>query len=226
MTQIFTCVTMWLVPPRGLQLDWSKPVTRVLLIPISSNSTENLRPLPCFRFAEIFASRALIPGKISSVHCLANGSHPSDLLPLLLLYAPLSWSLNCIFSPWNRRSRRLGLGFWRFFSKDPISICAFSKVMRSVWWQKDGSRFVFSLFRSSASFSTYALPIRWDHCFSLLFWRNLHSFFASNTEIRSYFQLFYESFDEAFEGRWIASGKEDYNGKISYPSCSYCVLLV
>eukprot|EP00268_Persea_americana_P057543 TRINITY_DN68_c0_g1_i6.p1 TRINITY_DN68_c0_g1~~TRINITY_DN68_c0_g1_i6.p1 ORF type:complete len:541 (+),score=155.49 TRINITY_DN68_c0_g1_i6:208-1830(+) len=24
--------------------------------------------------------------------------------------------------------------------------------------------------------------------------------------------LFYESFDEAFEGRWIASGKEDYNG--------------
>lgn len=31
------------------------------------------------------------------------------------------------------------------------------------------------------------------------------------------FQLFYESFDESFEGRWIVSEKDEYQGLLSDP---------
>lgn len=157
----FIRVTMWLVLPRGLRHDWSKSLTRLLFISISSLPSKKSpsRPSSALRRSP---SRPFIPGKFSSVHSLAKRSCPSDLvLSRLFINSSLEIS-NLHFSSWNHRSRRPGLGFLRISPRIWYRsvLFFFLKVMRSIWWQINGFRFVFYLFRS-ASYSRSALPIRW-----------------------------------------------------------------
>lgn len=39
-------------------------------------------------------------------------------------------------------------------------------------------------------------------------------------------QIFYESFDESFEGSWIVSEKEDYKGIVMIKALSFLLIIV